>query len=803
MKTRLASFIIEAQTVILLAKYFFATIRIGKRDKMRFYRALSTLALMASVVVPALAREPEWIINKGEDAEDVSVGQGFLTREFGLASITSTGTDCTFRVPMTKDDAFSAEERPFFAVRYKYDSTIETAGLFFTTDELKSLSDKSFSAFKVVPDNTWRNAIVDMRSFSHKQWKGTITSFRFDPTNPSDDASKYSISRLGFFPTEAAAKAFLDAADDEPDYSLPTAVSADGIRCVIPGNSLDESFKREDFLPKGEPILGKKIDGAREEVVLVRSGANGSSVEPLCDVTSYGFATYCVREKGEFKLEKRSATGEVDFAGRASELAIRFVLARGLMSAENGKFRPEDKPTAAEKSALAAKLAEYENYGDAGQKLAAAAKQIDGKTREEIAALLPTAIRDGLGTSVDAGPSPEYFGRERIRIGAWGNFRPNDFNDDYMKTYSDCGFDFLLAMGGIPTTELLRVANKYGVEVYVNDGTYRRPLVGDAEFCDFPNYTGSFVVDEPGTDSYDQLAAVCNPYKKATGKEAYINLLPMYANAAQLKYGAGAAAIEYYDADPDLFRKYCASYCEKFDSKFICTDIYPLNWNGEHKKTTYADYVESINVIASVAREYDREFWCFIQTFAWIPSKRTPNETEFRWQCYSMLSFGCKCILCWTYAGYQDDFPSLVDTKSRKTQAWNDAKPVFWELRALSDEFVKYRNLGVFTHNCSDATPYLKMSGEYRDFDAIQEIQCDQPLLVGCFEKKDETKGAAFTLVNMSELQDEKSATVKMKLQGKVASMWRRGAPVEVKPGADGLFTFELESGDGVFVTVR
>ena len=106
-----------------------------------------------------------------------------------------------------------------------------------------------------------------------------------------------------------------------------------------------------------------------------------------------------------------------------------------------------------------------------------------------------------------------------------------------------------------------------------------------------------------------------------------MNLLPMYANAAQLKYGAGAAAIEYYDPEPELFEKYCDAFCQQFDVDYICTDIYPLNWkNGA--KFTYPEYAESIDVIASVARKRQRDFWRFIQTFAWIPSKRTPAEEE-------------------------------------------------------------------------------------------------------------------------------------------------------------------------------
>lgn len=756
-----------------------------------------TAAFFASSAV--FGGEPCWIFNHGEDLERAECNQGNVLDEFGLLKIRSTGTDCTFTVRMTEDDKFSADERPYFAVRYKYESQIDVAGLFYTTDELTTLSDKSFSAFDVKPDGKWHNAVVDMRQFPEKSWKGTITSFRFDPTNPSDSDSTYSLSRMGFFPSEEAAVEFLEAANDEADYGFATTIVENGSRCFIPGGVLDDSFDRADFVLKNAPELGKaEFKGTRDEVVVV----NGSKIEALCDVTSRGFATYCVCKGGDLRLQDAALTGDVDFSGRASESSIRFVVARQLMSAERGKFRPEAKLTKAEQSKIAKALKEYEGYGDPGKALVGLIDKLNGLTREECAVLVAKTIRDELHTNVESEYSREYYTRDRIRVGAWGNFRALDFDEDYMKTYADCGFDFLLPFVGTTSVNLLNLANKYGVEVYVNDGSYAQPLVGDAEYCDFPNYTGCYVTDEPGSDAYDKLAAKCNPYMEATGLQAYVNLLPMYANAAQLKYGAGAAAIEYYDADPDLFKKYCEGFCQKFNTKYICTDIYPFNWTKEHKKSTYGDYTESINVIASVAREYDREFWCYIQTFAWIASKRTPNEPEFRWQCYSMLSFGCKCLLCWTYAGYEDEFPSLVDTKSRKTPAWYAAKPVMWEMRAISDEYVKYRNVGAFTHNCSDDTPYLKMSNEYKDFDAIQEIDCAQPLLVGCFEKKD-GEGKAFTIVNMAEFEEVAGATVRVKLQGESVTSWRRGKPVEVKPDADGYYTFELESGDGVFVTVK
>ena len=777
----------------------------------RIWRARLCAATFVALATVAVARgaEPQWVFNNGDAGARASVGQGKVESDFGLFRIQGTGSDTTLSVPMTEDQQFEALERPFFALRYNARTKSAYGGLFFTNDgKLKRLSDASFSQFPIIGDGTWREVIVDMREFSHHNWEGRITSFRLDPANPSDSDSSFGISRFGFFDAEDSARAFLNAANDKPNYDLSAEFSNEVGRCYLAKGLVSGEFDRADYLLAPEDWQIGALAGDREGYVVVCRREGSEQIVPLCDATSLGFMTYCSLGAGKYLVVDKSELFEkAKASGRPDSAAIKFSLARGFMKlvdAEKG-FDPDANLDAATAdrlttvfNSLLALAPPQTDFNALLDRLA----QIDSKpiTRGETATLVMDSVRDALGTNTSSPYPSEYFTRDRLRIGAWGNFRVGDYDEEYMRAYADCGFDFLLNLA-VPSAKVLKDADKFGVETYVNDGSYKNPATGAKEYCDHPSYTGCFIVDEPGSDDYDKLAAVCNPYEEATGKTAYINLLPMYANAAQLKYGAGAAAIEYYDSDPDLFRKYCAAFCEKFKTKYICTDIYPLNW-VDGKKVTYDEYVESINIIASVAREYDREFWCYIQTFGWIPSKRTPTEDEFRWQCYSMLSFGCKCILCWTYAGYREGFPSLVDLTSHKTSAWYAARPVFWELRRLSDAYIQYRNLGAFTHNCSDATPYLKMSNEYDASEFVREIDCPDPLLVGCFAKKD-ASAKAFTLVNMTELEEARGTSVRMKLAGASATAWYRGAPQVVEPDADGWFVFHLASGEGVFVEIK
>lgn len=759
--------------------------------------ALRLFVLAVAVLAgPLLARDPVWVFNHGPDARSISLGQGQLHQEVGLTKLIATGTDLTLTLPMDTADAFPAAERPFFAVRYKYQTTIPRAGLFFTTDTLTILSDKSYSSFPIVGDNTWRNAIVDMRTFDHKNWTGTITSFRFDPTNPSDTDSIYQLSRLGFFPTEAAATEFLAAAVDAPDFSEPTYFAAPLQRVLVPGGCLSEGFDRADYM------LESAVIDNPSETTIVRfrpKGVAGDEVTvPLCQTNRMGFTRFVARKPGTYRLANRALSlSDISDLPEATRLAIRFVVARGLLDEGKGRqFGPNEPLSDAAWSKASEALAEY-----------GISPQADAKptTRAEAAVMLTAAIQTALGTAIDSPYTNAYLTRDRIRIGAWVNARKDAIGEDFIQTYSSGGFDWIIAHGPLAGSKremLLRDCDRYGVEVILNDGAYKDPVQATAEYIDHPSFAGSYVTDEPGTDKYDQLAEACNTYFRETGgKLPYINLLPMYANAAQLKYGAGAAAIEYYDPDPDLYKKYCDAFCEKFDPSYICTDIYPLNWR-DGKRYTYKDYCESINVIATSAREHGKDFWCCIQTFAWVPSKRTPTEAEFRWQSYAMLSFGCKGLLCWTYAGYKPECPSLITADGRRTNAWYDAATVFKEVRKISDAFVRYKSIGAFAHNATDATPYLRFSNPVQSFPAIQQIDCPAPLLIGCFAAKDGAS-SAFTIVNMSELEAVETTYVKLKINGERIVAWPRGERTVLAPDADGFCHLVLPSGEGVFVEVE
>ena len=413
----------------------------------------------------------------------------------------------------------------------------------------------------------------------------------------------------------------------------------------------------------------------------------------------------------------------------------------------------------------------------------------------------------------------EYITRKRIRVGIW-NFDTVFANQKCMQEMVNLGVDTIFhgdaTMNRATRETTLRIADELGVEVYVNDFSIGDGGNGEkwtpekianfdfakmvSTYAHHPSFAGNYIIDKHGTEDFPWVAEITKKYQEQTGRTGYITLLAKDANAAQLKYGANQAEIEYYDNDPELFQKYNDEFCKQYDTFYISSGIYPLNWGKNYRKSTYKDYIEAINQTARAARKYGKEFWCCIQAYGWTFDKRTPTRAEYQWQCYCALSFGCTCITLWNYCG-DDKFPSLVHPiTTRPTAAYYDIQPVLWEMQNLSDLYIQYKNLGAFTVNCTDATPYLKMTQEYTDFSIISDIKCEDPLLFGCFEKE-KGRGKAFTVVNMVDWQTPKDTTVKFKTKAKKVTVYRNAEPT-VLTANRGVYTIDLKQGDGVFVTL-
>lgn len=757
-----------------------------------------------------------------------------VSREFNVLKMIPTNHDPMIYCSFSEDERFDSQEYPYVAYRYNITSSINQGVFFVGSENHREFSDSGLTWIDVKNNGKWTDTITDMRKNAF--WEGTITAFRIDPINAGwhDKKAVILLDRVGFFKTEEDARAFLDDAK-EPDYSEALSVTEGFVKAVIPGGTLSAGYNTDDYMMKLNTAAEIK-NGISPLVAVNKDGKQ--TVVPVSYVNSVGFVSYLSDTAGEYTLiyPEKTVETDADFVavrGIMSEdeinktsfsaLEISGLLARTVVNHDKLHLVAPNLGRPAGAEDVAGLITQYLNalnivpYTDPDLaingrndiNLAVCSgivpnPSVSAVTGTEMASILTRLVKAVLGQAVLPSNIKDGGG---IVIGAWSNFN-FDVTDETIKTFADAGLSLLIDLGSIERREVLDTvlnsARKYGVKVlrynYSPDkfkSSNPDPIPSLCyEYYDFDSYYGNMIFDEPGTDRFEMMADIADHYNKTLpGKFCYYNLLPLYANAAQLKYGASAAKIDYYDPDPDLYEKYVTAYAEKVPGDYICVDIYPYRSTGKSKKN-YTEYLRNMDIFSGVCREYGRDFWLFIQSTDYDGGKWAPDYSDIRWQLYIGVSFGVKTFLHYLYN--YNNHHALVD-EGKTTEIYDAAKKADLEILAFSDDYAKYKNIGAFNMNCDKTKyKYAQFDNQYKDFTAIRDIESSDPLLFGCFEEKD-GGGHAFTIVNMNDLNKPKSAEVSFKADGGSLTAWIRGEKTKLTP-ENGVYKVTLEPAEGVFI---
>ncbi|MBE7056803.1 MAG: hypothetical protein E7388_05100 [Ruminococcaceae bacterium] len=409
--------------------------------------------------------------------------------------------------------------------------------------------------------------------------------------------------------------------------------------------------------------------------------------------------------------------------------------------------------------------------------------------------------------------------RSKINIGVYGWQKGTDsvfLQDSYFNDYkNNFGGDFIVA--GTNSAKYYKFCEKYGIGFFAREKNLPRYTYGSAperldptSFTDVEssladyndNYTylwGDDVFDEPVADYFDWMAGVKTRYDaKFTDRFVFYNLNPVAPNGVTNGHGA---------AD---YRDYIRQYVNKIDTDFICFDIYPFNnqFNGMHPY-----YLENLDVVSTACRETGRDFWIITQTGSTAEEYKM-TAAQLQWQSYTALAYGAKTII---YASYMPwwwvDNTCMVNKDGTKTDLWSAGKDCNEVIHTLSPVYMEYEHLGVST---IPGTTFLTKSqlrlqsrrNEARGYGGIRgfsDVESENGIIIGSFEKKD-GNGYAMMLVESCDPYDMTVfSTVTFKVADSSCSKvtaYPDGKP-QVLTAVDGVYSVELESGQGLFVTVE
>ena len=400
--------------------------------------------------------------------------------------------------------------------------------------------------------------------------------------------------------------------------------------------------------------------------------------------------------------------------------------------------------------------------------------------------------------------------RSRLNIGAY-HLQKYAWSDAHVRDVAECGIDFLIC---IPNDkELLDRFQKHHVGAIVsgavpgwwggdgkNAGTMQKtnPLAVYDEraksFIDHPAIWGIDIGDEPSALDFPHYGKVFQRVDSLFPNQfPYLNLYPNYASVSQ-----NTAEQTVNQLGTPTYREHIAEYCRNVPADYLCYDFYLYSINVP---LAY----ENLRVVADACVGTGRSMWIVLQVNSnkedkWI------TENELRFQAYTAMAFGAETITwaCYTAGWWHNQ---VLDAKGEKTQQYDKLRRVNAELHRLGPSYMKYRRTRT-DFVSFQGTKWLEGVGQktLSDFSngVFEGLRCSDhsPLVVGTMLSRTGNGNQALFVCAADDPYDEypTNHTLTFRADGWRISACGGEGPVKVNVGADGTYSIDLRSNQGILI---
>ena len=435
------------------------------------------------------------------------------------------------------------------------------------------------------------------------------------------------------------------------------------------------------------------------------------------------------------------------------------------------------------------------------------------------------------GTPIKATRQEYSFDNNRLLIGAYYAEKGK------MKEASEAGIDFFITNN--VDSEMLDEANEYNIGIIAAGynlqsayGTFSDEQKNHwvnfnyaSDYKDHPALWGDDLIDEPNSESYENISAAVNAYyANKPGKITLVNLFPNYADNEQLTETPDLSGWSEFmllansqsKGNVVRYKKYISNYINTIDTDYISLDFYPYFQKQDGDKIVYytsENWIRNLDVVAEACRETGRDFWIITQaageTLSGKDGESCPrycdNVETISQQAYASLAFGAKAIIHAEFAprGWWDAATShMIDSQGNTTKTYDSVKEVDSYLDVFAVEYGKYDYTSTYRINPS------RIAGETvgklavaKSEEAIN-LKTSNGIIVGSFTGKNSADGKAYVITNMEELANEVTASVTYTVPaGKTATIYKQGKTAVLNSGEK--TTLTLAPGEGVFMTVK
>ena len=427
--------------------------------------------------------------------------------------------------------------------------------------------------------------------------------------------------------------------------------------------------------------------------------------------------------------------------------------------------------------------------------------------------------------------------------GGWEGWITEEAFQDYM----DCGFTYLMAnadgyydynvLEKRAVTDFkdsdaytyMELAQKMNIPVVVTSN-FLKSLTGSADsrlteehkaelkqmvddLSQYSVFKGFTFKDEPGAHLFKTSGAV-KEYLDSLKPDLfyYTSCFPIYANLPLL-------ATDNQDDKVKAYKEYVDEYSNEMGT--FAYDHYALKINPVQGETVLdSTWFQNLLLVAEDAKEKGYAPGVTIQScsygpvggeFSKVHNRKITDKGDVTFQLYTAMAYGFQKFSYFTYWQFRDlmpteefygamiDYPTDGTQNAVKTDAYYAVKEANGEIKKFDHVYLNYKWEGTMalTEQGKKLNTALSMAGEYQS-PRVKEVTATNDTIIGCL--KDDEGYDGFMIVNATDPgKDEKdSVTITFREASKaIAYISGEEETIELK---NGTYTFELGSGEGVFV---
>lgn len=436
-----------------------------------------------------------------------------------------------------------------------------------------------------------------------------------------------------------------------------------------------------------------------------------------------------------------------------------------------------------------------------------------------------------------------YGENENDPEGGWKGWITEEAFRDYM----DCGFTYLFAggdgyydydydaqkaVGSFEESDLypyMELAEKMGIPVVVT-GKELSNITSSTDYRlseDQKSYLAEFIADlsqykmfkgftfrdEPNIEMIKTFGAV-KQYLDSLKSDLYYwtSFLPIYVS------DLSRISIHNQDDREKAYMEYVNAVSDAVGQ--FTYDSYPL-WKDPTKGTYIEEtWFQNLRMVAENAKEKGYKPNITIQSCAYGPAgaeqiaahhRGITSKADITFQLYTAMSYGFRDFAYFTYwqhriVGDKEDFytamvnfPADNNSEPIKTDAYYAVKDANAEIKKFDHVYLNYDWEGTMalTKEGKTLSSALAMAGDYQS-PRVKTVTATDDTLLGAFKDADGYDG--FMIANATDPGQNRSDSVTITFREATKALVYINGEEQTIELKDGTYTFDLESGGGVFV---